>query len=143
MATAKERYEAWKKKKEASAEASDPSNMSGAQRHQMYKQQRSSGVRNDIASRLQSFQANYQKIANGYTGRFQSSNGYRSDSGSYLSSLDASRKSLAEEGQAILNLLSKNRAQLDESYVDRVADLIHGAGRGVSSMRMSAKRDND
>ena len=154
MSSIDERYEEWKKKKNARSEgeSTDSSSQTASvdDRYKAWRAQRLDleGIANSIADRTSTWLKNHNNYLSNYNNRFSGRKGtyedsYVADSGDWLSTVSQQRENFEKEANSILSMLDKYGDYLDPKWTSSIRDALTSAGAQQADILKYATGDSD
>ena len=154
MSSIDERYEEWKKKKNARSEgeSTDSSSQTASvdDRYKAWRAQRLDleGIANSIADRTSTWLKNHNNYLSNYNNRFSGRKGtyedsYVADSGDWLSTVSQQRDNFEKEANSILSMLDKYGDYLDPKWTSSIRDALTSAGTQQADILKYATGDSD
>lgn len=151
MASFKERYEEWEKKKGASGESSDSSqSASFKDRYKAWYGQQIDveGVAKSIADRTSTWVQNHNNYLANYNERYSSRKGtyedaYVSDAGDWLTTVSGQKENFDKEASNILAMLDRYGDYLDKDWAESVRNTLTSASTQQADILKYATGDSD
>ena len=154
MSSIDDRYEEWKKKKNARSKGestdSPAQTVSVDDRYKAWRAQQLDleGIANSIADRTSTWLKNHNTYLNNYNYRFSNRKGtyedrYVADSGDWLSTVSQQRDNFEKEANSILSMLDKYGDYLDKDWVDSIRSTLNSASTQQADILKYATGDND